>query len=182
MLLDEPFSGLDAHLKAGVRRDLTETLRAAGTATLIVTHDAGEALMMADRLVLMEAGRVIQSGTPVDCYQDPVSVAVARLLGEVNVIPVTVEGGVARTPWGPLAATTLENGPAQLLLRPHDLALAAEGTPARVIGRGFAGAFSQVEVLLGEQVLQLHLSGPVPSVGETVSVRADMDRARLAAL
>ena len=182
LLLDEPFSGLDAHLKGGVRRDLTQTLRAAGTAALIVTHDAGEALMMADRLVLMEAGRVIQSGTPVDCYQDPVSVAAARLLGEVNVIPVTVEGGVARTPWGPLVAATLEDGPAQLLLRPHDLGLAGEGTPARVIGRGFAGAFSQVEVLLGEQVLQLYLSGPAPSVGETVSVRADMDRARLAAL
>ena len=182
LLLDEPFSGLDAHLKAGVRRDLTETLRAAGTATLIVTHDAAEALMMADWLVLMEAGRVIQSGTPVDCYQDPVSVAAARLLGEVNVVPVPVEGGIARTPWGPVGATVLAEGPAQLLLRPHDLELADGGAEARVIGRGFAGAFSQVEVLLGEQVLQLHLSGPAPSVGETVSVRADMDRARLATL
>jgi hypothetical protein len=109
-------------------------------------------------------------------------VAAARLLGEVNVVPVTVEGGIARTPWGPVAAPALEDGPAQLLLRPHDLTMAAGGAEARVIGRGFAGAFSQVEVLLGEQVLQLHLSGPAPSVGETVSVRADMDRARLAAL
>jgi iron(III) transport system ATP-binding protein len=182
LLLDEPFSGLDAHLKAGVRRDLTETLRAAGTATLIVTHDAGEALMMADRLVLMENGRVIQYGTPGDCYQDPVSVAAARLLGEVNVIPATVEGGIARTPWGPVAAPALEDGPAQLLLRPHDLGLAGGGAGARVTGRGFAGAFSQVEVQLGEQVLQLHLSGPAPSVGETVAVSADMDRARLVAL
>jgi iron(III) transport system ATP-binding protein len=182
LLLDEPFSGLDAHLKAGVRRDLTGTLRAAGTATLIVTHDAGEALMMADRLVLMENGRVIQSGTPADCYRDPVSVAAARLLGEVNVIPVAVEGGVARTPLGPVAAPTLEDGPAQLLLRPHDLGLAAGGPAARVMGRGFAGAFSQVEVQLGEQVLQIHLSGPAPAVGETVAVSADMDRARLVAV
>ncbi len=182
LLLDEPFSGLDAHLKAGVRRDLTGTLRSAGTATLIVTHDAGEALMMADRLVLMENGRVIQSGTPADCYRDPVSVAAARLLGEVNVIPVAVEGGVARTPWGPVAAPTLDDGPAQLLLRPHDLGLAAEGPAARVMGRGFAGAFSQVEVQLGEQALQMHLSGPAPAVGETVALSADMDRARLVAL
>jgi iron(III) transport system ATP-binding protein len=182
LLLDEPFSGLDAHLKAGVRRDLTGTLRAAGTATLIVTHDAGEALMMADRLVLMEDGRVIQSGTPADCYRDPVSVAAARLLGEVNVIPVAVEGGIARTPWGPVAAPTLDDGPAQLLLRPHDLGLAVGGPAARVMGRGFAGAFSQVEVQLGEQALQMHLSGPAPAVGETVAVSADMDRARLVAL
>jgi iron(III) transport system ATP-binding protein len=182
LLLDEPFSGLDAHLKAGVRRDLTETLRAAGTATLIVTHDAGEALMMADRLVLMESGRVIQSGTPVDCYRHPASVAAARLLGDVNVIPVAVVGGVARTPWGLVAAPALEDGPAQLLLRPHDLGLAVGGTPARVIGRGFAGAFSQVEVQLGDQRLQMHLSGPDPAVGETVAVSADMDRARLVAL
>ncbi len=182
LLLDEPFSGLDAHLKAGVRRDLTETLRAAGTATLIVTHDAGEALMMADQLVLMESGRVIQSGTPVACYQDPVSVAAARLLGEVNVIPVVVEDGIARTAWGPVAAPALEDGTAQLLLRPHDLGLAGGGAEARVIGRGFAGAFSLVEVQLGEQVLQLHLSGRTPSVGETVSVSADKGRARLVAL
>ena len=182
LLLDEPFSGLDAHLKAGVRRDLTETLRAAGTATLIVTHDASEALMMADRLVLMEGGRVIQSGIPADCYQFPVSVAAARLLGEVNVIPIVVEGGITRTPWGPVAAPALEDGPARLLLRPHDLTLAGGGVQARVMHHGFAGTFSHVDVQLGEQVLQLQLSGPVPSVGETVSVGADMERARIVAL
>jgi hypothetical protein len=69
-----------------------------------------------------------------------------------------------------------------LLLRPHDLGLAAEGPAARVMGRGFAGAFSQVEVQLEEHGLQMHLSGPAPAVGETVAVSADMDRARLVAL
>lgn len=181
LLLDEPFSGLDAHLKAGVRKDLTATLRAAGTATLIVTHDAGEALMMADRLVLMEAGRVIQSGTPADCYRFPDSVAAARLLGEVNVLAVGVEGGIARTPWGPVPAPALEDGPVRLLLRPHDLRLAAEGVPARVTGHGFAGAFRQVDVQLGAQALQLHLSDPVPEVGATVAVSADLERARIVA-
>jgi iron(III) transport system ATP-binding protein len=130
----------------------------------------------------MEAGRVIQSGTPVDCYQDPVSVAAARLLGEVNVIPVTVEAGITRTPWGPVAAPSLGDGQARLLLRPHELKLAGGGAQARVIRHGFAGAFSQIEVQLGEQMLQLHLSGPSPLVGETVSVSADMERARIVAL
>jgi len=84
ILLDEPFSGLDAHLKAGVRDELTAALRAAGAAVLIVTHDPGEAMMMADRLVLMDGGRVIQSGEPADCHDRPASVAAARLLGEIN--------------------------------------------------------------------------------------------------
>lgn len=179
ILLDEPFSGLDAHLKAGVRDALTAALRAAGAAVLIVTHDPAEALMIADRLVLMEAGRVIQSGDPADCYANPASVAAARLLGEVNVLPVVVKNGVAATPWGPVPAPASADGPAWLLLRPQDLMVAGEGPQARVLAHRFAGHFSEIAVSLGGQRLHLHAPGVGPREGETVGVRADLARARV---
>lgn len=177
ILLDEPFSGLDAHLKAGVRDDLTATLRAEGAAVLIVTHDAAEAMMVADRLVLMEAGRVIQSGEPAECHDRPVSVAAARLLGEVNALPVRVAGGAADTPWGSVQAPGLADGPARLLLRPQDLSLGGDGPEGVATAVRFGGRFSEVGVDLGGQALHMHTPGAGPRPGETVHVRADLARA-----
>jgi iron(III) transport system ATP-binding protein len=177
ILLDEPFSGLDAHLKAGVRDELTAALRAAGAAVLIVTHDAAEALMIADRLVLMDAGRVIQSGEPADCFERPASLAAARLLGEVNALPVTVAGGAVETLWGAAPAPGLADGPARLLLRPQDLTLGGEGLQGIVTAHRFGGRFSEIGVDLDGQDLHLHAPGVGPRPGETVRVRADLTRA-----
>jgi len=181
ILLDEPFSGLDAHLKAGVRNELTATLRAASAAVLIVTHDPAEALMIADRLVLMDAGRVIQAGAPADCYDRPISLAAARLLGEVNSVPVQVVSGVATTPWGPAPAAGLADGPAQLLLRPQDLTVGGEGLEGSVSAHRFAGHFSEISVNLQNQSLHLHAPGIGPLPGETVRLQADLTRARVVA-
>lgn len=181
ILLDEPFSGLDAHLKAGVRDELIATLRAAGAAVLIVTHDPAEALMIADRLVLMDAGRVIQAGAPADCYDRPVSLAAARLLGEVNSVPVKVAAGVAATPWGPAQATGMADGPAQLLLRPQDLTVGREGLQGLVTAHRFAGHFSEISVSLPDQFLHLHAPGIGPLPGEKVRLQANLARARVVA-
>lgn len=181
ILLDEPFSGLDAHLKTGVRDALTATLRAAGAAVLIVTHDPAEALMIADTLVLMEGGRVIQSGDPADCYDRPASVAAARLLGEINALPVEVVNGTAATPWGPLVAPGLADGPARLLLRPQDLAVGGVGPEGSVTAHRFAGHFSEIGVSLGGQILHLHAPGVGPRPGERVRIKAELKRARVVA-
>jgi iron(III) transport system ATP-binding protein len=177
ILLDEPFSGLDAHLKAGVRDDLTVALRAEGAAVLIVTHDAAEALMIADRLVLMDAGRVIQSGEPAECFERPASLAAARLLGEINAVPVTVRREAAETPWGAAPAPGLDDGPAWLLLRPQDLTVGEEGPEASVTNCRFGGRFSEIGANLDGQALHLHTPGVGPRPGETVRVRADLTRA-----
>jgi len=181
ILLDEPFSGLDAHLKAGVRDDLTAALRAEGAAVLIVTHDAAEALMIADRLVLMDAGRVIQSGEPAECFERPASLAAARLLGEINAVPVTVGRGAAETPWGAAPAPGLDDGPAWLLLRPQDLTVGEEGPEASVTSCRFGGRFSEIGANLSGQALHLHTLGVGPRPGETVRVRADLTRASVVA-
>lgn len=174
VLLDEPFSGLDAHLKAGVRDATLEALREAGTAALIVTHDAEEALMMADHLALMDEGQILQTGTPQDCYRHPVSLAAARLLGPANPIAVVVKDGKADTVLGRLNAPGLADGPAIAIVRPEALTLTADGTPALVLANRFAGAESWIILRIGGLELEARMATRVsPVVGSQVLVRLD---------
>ena len=177
VLLDEPFSGLDAHLKSEVREGLLETLKAAGAAVLLVTHDAGEALMMADDLVLMDGGRVIQSGDPQECWARPASTAAARLLGEVNRLPAHVAGGVAQTPLGQVPAPGLPDGPAALLIRPQDLRPGGEGLETTIETTRFGGHFSEVGARLGDDRVHLHVPGASARPGDVVRIRADLSKA-----
>ncbi|MDP1619295.1 ABC transporter ATP-binding protein [Phenylobacterium sp.] len=179
LLLDEPFSGLDAHLKGEVRLSLTEALRAAGATVLVVTHDAREALLMADHLVLMHAGRIIQSGVPGDCYLDPVSPDAARLLGEANLIEAVVSGGVARTAFGEASAADLPDGPAVLMVRPEGLRLDASGAPAQVAQVRFGGGYHEVQLEAAGQRAQMHAAGDPPGQGAAVAVRIDPALARV---
>jgi iron(III) transport system ATP-binding protein len=177
VLLDEPFSGLDAHLKSEVREGLLETLKAAGAAVLLVTHDAGEALMMADDLVLMDGGRVIQSGDPQVCWARPASTAAARLLGEVNRLPAQVAAGMARTPLGQVPAPGLPDGPAALLIRPQHMTPGAEGLETTVETTRFGGAFSEVGARLGDDMVHLHVPGVIARPGDVVRIQADLSKA-----
>ncbi len=137
--------------------------------------------MIADRLVLMDAGRVIQSGEPAECFERPASLAAARLLGEVNALPVTVTGGAAETPWGTAPAPGLADGPASLLLRPQDLTVGGEGPEAMVTACRFGGRFSEIGVNMGGQALHLHTPGVGPRQGQMVRIRAELARARVVA-
>jgi iron(III) transport system ATP-binding protein len=181
VLLDEPFSGLDAHLKSDVREGLLATLKAAGAAVLLVTHDAGEALMMADDLVLMDGGRVIQSGDPQACWARPASTAAARLLGEVNRLPAVVTAGVATSPLGALPAPGLPDGPAALLIRPQDLTPGAEGLETTVETTRFGGHFSEVGARLGDDMVHLHVPGVIARPGDVVRIQADLSKATVVA-
>ncbi len=87
LLLDEPFSGLDAVLRADVREQTQTLIRETGIAALMVTHDPEEAMFMADRIAVMNHGRIIQSGTPDDVYFAPRSAFVAGLFGHLNQLP-----------------------------------------------------------------------------------------------
>jgi iron(III) transport system ATP-binding protein len=86
MLLDEPFSSLDPQLRDDIRDMTAEVLRQSKTATVLVTHDADDALALADRLIVMMSGRVVQSGTPQAVYDAPASLDVARIFGQINQI------------------------------------------------------------------------------------------------
>ncbi len=134
MLMDEPFSSLDAGLRAELRRQTLHLLRQAGTATLLVTHDPEEAMAMADRIVVMRAGRIVQAGTPEQVYCRPASRFIAEFLGEANVMPGVVTGGAVPTPFGPIPAPGLADGAAvDIVVRPESLRLASAGAPVQVL-------------------------------------------------
>ncbi len=115
LLLDEPLSNLDAKLRIELRAEIRRICKQAGLTTVYVTHDQKEALSMADRVAIMDAGRVVQLGAPADLYRRPRSRFVAEFLGETNFLDAEVlgvESGVARlrTPAGELAALIADDG------------------------------------------------------------------------
>ncbi len=124
VLLDEPFSNLDAALRQTLREEVRSILHEADVTTIFVTHDQEEALRLADELVVLEDGRVLQHGPPENVYRYPANLNVARFLGEVNIIPGDARSGTAQTALGPvpLNDSTLA-GPVAVVLRPETMTL-----------------------------------------------------------
>jgi iron(III) transport system ATP-binding protein len=140
MLLDEAFSALDTELRAAVREETMAVLREAGTPTLLVTHDAEEAIRVGDRIYAMQGGRIVQAGTPAELYARPANPFVAGFFGPVNRFPGRVQGGLVRTPVGWAAAPDLADGSeVEAVVRPEGIRLreppAAGGLRARVTFR-----------------------------------------------
>jgi putative spermidine/putrescine transport system ATP-binding protein len=157
LLLDEPLSNLDAKLRAEVQHEIRSLQQRLGLTTLIVTHDQEEALTMADRLVVMESGRIRQTGTPRELYETPSDTFVAGFVGRCNLIPGSCEGGgVFRTSNGVVLPCDRDSSPitdAVLAIRPEHLVLAPAGSAdnqpalhARVVGTTYLG--SQTEYRL----------------------------------
>jgi iron(III) transport system ATP-binding protein len=169
ILLDEPFSGLDAGLRAEMRDATLATLAEARTTTLFVTHDAEDALQAADRLVILQAGRVLQEAAPRDAYDRPASLDAAAALGPVNVYSGVVSNGAIETPFGAVKAAHLANGSsAQAAVRAEALKL-APGSGARVTSVRPHGAHDLVRVEI-QGVTWRALTPPRTPLGETVSV------------
>jgi iron(III) transport system ATP-binding protein len=188
LLLDEAFASLDARLREQVRDDTLHVLQQAGIPALIVTHDAEEAMFMADRIALMRAGRIVQLGTPEELYLNPATPFVATFLGEVNRLPARIRGGEAQTVIGAAPGRGLPEGSAaELLLRPEGLRVLPEGAPgatrAEVEACRLLGATTLVHMAVedGEGgVLHLHARLPPGAAlarGQRVGVALDPARA-----
>ncbi len=149
VLLDEPFSSLDAALRAETRATVATALRTTGATALLVTHDRGEALSMADRVAVMHSGRILQIGTPRQVYDTPVDAAVARLTGEAVLLPGDAGGATAGTLLGRLGLREQRHGPVTVLVRPEQITIVAAeaGTaPARVERIAYYGHDATVEL------------------------------------
>jgi ABC-type Fe3+/spermidine/putrescine transport system ATPase subunit len=172
LLLDEPLSALDARLRRTVRADLARLLAGLGTTVLYVTHDQEEAMLLADHLVVLHRGQVVQEGAPLDLYRRPADPFVASFLGEANLLPVTLEGGRTATALGPLdvLAGAAEGG--RLLVRPEDLILDPRGVPAIVTEARGLGSYDRVVLRLpgGEEILAHLPPGSAPEVGADLRV------------
>jgi putative spermidine/putrescine transport system ATP-binding protein len=131
LLMDEPFSALDAHLRANLREELKLLQRRLQLTTIFVTHDQEEAMELADRIVVMNAGRIEQIGPPGELYLEPQTLTVARFIGQMNEATVPVRAG--RADWlGLPVALAAPDGPVTLLCRPEDLRPDPTGIPGRI--------------------------------------------------
>lgn len=163
MLMDEPFSGLDDRLRDDIRDETLEVLKEEGTAVLLVTHEPGEAMRMADEIALMRGGVVVQRGAPYNIYNAPADREAAAFFSDINVIPSKVQGALTDTPFGQFLAPGFVDGTeVDIVIRPQHLKIdfdrggrgpnptPSEGTPARGIVRRarFMGADSLVEFVM----------------------------------
>ncbi len=140
---------------------------------LVVTHDPEEAMTIADDLILMADGRILQTGTPEDCYDNPVSSVAARLLGEAILLHVQVANGIADTPFGPVLAPGLAHGPATMMLRPSDLRVSLQGAPASVVSERRFGSETVATVTFAGKEFAIRTSGAELSAGEGIHLDAD---------
>jgi iron(III) transport system ATP-binding protein len=149
VLLDEPFSNLDAGLRGQVRVEVRQILRDAGATVIFVTHDQEEAFSLADQVAVMMNGRLLQLDSPENLYRRPATRSIAAFLGHTNFLTGQVSRGRLTYELGHLPTNGQPDGPVQVMIRPEDLRLtAAESGPATVVARSFYGHDQLIELQL----------------------------------
>ena len=154
MLMDEPFSGLDQRLRESVRQETLAILRETRASSMLVTHDPVEAMGMADRILLMRQGRLIQQGAPEMLYHRPVDADAARFFCDFNEIAGRVVDGLALSPLGSFPVRHLEAGqPALIMIRPQGI------RPAPGLPDGPLGHVTEARFLGDASELLVHFEG-----------------------
>jgi iron(III) transport system ATP-binding protein len=172
ILLDEPFSSLDAGLRWQLRSDVRRLLAGLGVTTVLVTHDQDEALTFGDRVAVMRAGTLQQVGTPAEIYARPASPWVAGFVGEANLLDAVFSNGAASTALGPLPSD-VRGGTGCVICRPEQLEL-VPGGPATTTLAAYFGRDTRYEVevpALSTPVVVRTPGPPVHAVGDRVHVR-----------
>ncbi|GER01321.1 ABC transporter [Iodidimonas gelatinilytica] len=181
MLMDEPFSGLDVTLRADVRQRAVAVLKSRAVPTLIVTHDPDEALAVADRIIIMRDGRVLQAGTPEEVYLNPADPFVMTFFGAPNHLMGSVQNGKVATPFGPISASpSLEGENVAIYFRGTALTLAkpGDGVPMRVEDARLLGPVQRLILTSDGLDAPLIMEQPrrhAVKIGEMVAVCATLD-------
>jgi iron(III) transport system ATP-binding protein len=174
VLLDEPFSNLDADLRARVRGEVRDILRTAAATAVFVTHDQEEALGIADRIAVLRAGRIEQVGRPEEIYHTPATRFVADFVGRAEFLPAQVADGRVSMELGTFVLPgEVEAGAGEIMLRPEDLRLSVDPTQDNiVVGREFHGPMniSAIRLPSGRVVWAAHSSQTLFRDGERVRV------------
>jgi len=181
LLLDEPLSALDRKVRQEVREELKRIQAETGVTTVMVTHDQEEALFLADRVLVLEAGAVRQAGAPADIYRNPVDEFVAGFLGAINRLTVTVEDSALRVGAQvfvppPGLIPTGHAGPLHLAVRPEEMTVAPafgakppDAIAGSLIATEFGGPVVTVSVdVEGQAVSVLALSPDILATGPWV--------------
>ncbi|MEH6546328.1 MAG: ABC transporter ATP-binding protein, partial [Sneathiella sp.] len=182
ILMDEPFSGLDVVLRNHVRDETQALLKEMGTTVLMVTHDPEEAMRMADEIVLMQNGKIIQQGSAGDLYNNPVNKFVASFLGDVNHIPAVQHGDQLSTVLGsiPIPRNLIDKAVDNVLVRPEAIRFVSdaglENPVGEIVNARNLGAFSLVDVGFsdGSRVTARVATLQTPEVGESCSISLNL--------
>ena len=174
ILLDEPFSALDAELRGRLREDVKAVLKAENASAILVTHDQEEALSLADKVAVMREGQVIQAGSPTEIYNEPVDLGIATFLGDSILVDGKVENGKVSTDLGKLSAlnSVAEGQVGVVAIRSENFYLQPNPSgDSEVIGRVFFGHDAVVEVQTPKVKIRARSNGPfAPEVGMRVTV------------
>lgn len=171
LMLDEPFSGLDARLRETVRAETLAVLRETNATSLIVTHDPEEAMLLGDRVALLRKGRIVQIGRAAEVYGQPVDLAAARFLSPLTELRCKVKGDRVRTPMGDIPALNFADGANVIVaLRPVGALHVTNkpgGVQGRILSRRNALGVDIMEILVSgiERPLQVRRQAE-PSLGE----------------
>lgn len=186
ILMDEPFSGLDPRLRDRIREETLAILREMRATSVIVTHQAEEAMRMGDRIAVMRDGKIVQIDTSEEIYNNPSSLFVARIFDEMNEIPCVVKNNEVDTVFGRFPANDLKEGQEAVFgARFLGLAVSKEGTGragqvlGRVIDRKFLGGSALLEMAVEQLDLPLKIrlkENSAPNVGDEAYVFVDTDR------
>ena len=177
MLLDEPFASVDSTLRRALREDTRRALRSANVAAIVVTHDAEEAMELADRIAIIDHGQIVQIGTPEEIWAQPASCFVAEVVCGSEAIPGKSENGRLITAFGEHEFAGLQAGDCQVVVRPNSVTVQATEDPAATVEDiRFLGDAYRVVLLQNEQRLRVRLSqSPDVEIGSQVRVDFDSD-------
>ena len=183
MLLDEPFSNLDADLREELRTETRRILKGRGTTTILVTHEQEEAFALSDRVGVLDRGCLQQVGTPADVYHGPATRFVADFVGKADFVPgvVQAQGVAAAIGTFPLAGSRWEPGqPVELMIRPDDVDFVVEPDgPASISSARFLGASVLYELTLPDGLKIHSLKSSTRTVPLGTRVRMNIDAAHV---
>ncbi|MBB3565069.1 multiple sugar transport system ATP-binding protein [Rhizobium sp. BK512] len=184
-LFDEPLSNLDAKLRVKMRSEIKKLHQRLGKTTVYVTHDQTEAMTMADKIVVLNGGKVEQVGAPLTLYNDPANLFVAGFIGspEINLIPATMGQGAAMTASGVALPLTNPLRPGSDIvygIRPQHITLATDGVPGRISLVEPTGEDQELVVDMGgEDISVVVHGGRLLSAGQDVKLSIDIDKVLL---
>ncbi|PDV98041.1 ABC transporter ATP-binding protein [Candidatus Chloroploca asiatica] len=189
LLLDEPLSALDAKIRLELRHEIRRIQRQLGLTTIYVTHDQEEALSLSDRIVVMSKGKIEQVGTPTEIYNAPATEFVARFVGHINLLPVTVlnpANGVVSLGRQTLRAGRfgqLNGRPVQLAVRPEEINLGAKPDANTLNGEvesvTYLGSIVRIGLRIEHHPLSLDVFNEhtlkLPRISETLAIHFPVD-------
>lgn len=181
LLLDEPFSNLDAQLRVRLRDELRLLINRVEITTLFVTHDQEEALMLSDRVVVINRGRIEQIGTPEEIYERPASRFVAEFVGLCSILEGSISDGIFMSRGGLTLPVNAATGQTTIVVRPEFIKPGSSSSgPNKLIGRvtssNYYGAVSRLNVVVGRETLLMehHFPhGTRPAVGDELEIEID---------